>query len=527
MGINIRRQIAHELAAICLLAGFTTLQASATDQPIRTTAGLVSGVASSDGRVVSFKGIPYAAPPVGTLRWREPQPVEPWSGVRMADHFSNNCVQALVRELLPWTHEFMLGNDVSEDCLYLNIWVPAKTPGVKLPVYAYIHGGAFTGGSGDVSMYDGDHLARRGLIVITLNYRLGILGFFAHPDLTAESPHHSSGNYGLLDQLAALQWISQNIAKFGGDPQRVTVGGQSAGAMSVSFLVASPVAKSVFSGAVAESGSGVIIIPMHTLQQAEEAGENFAEANGAPTLQDLRKMPYPELTRAVPGGGRGFGPIVDGWFLPIQPAEAFTQGKQNDVPTMTGWNANDSLGKPTDPASYRKQAEERYGSFAEEFLRLYPAEIGQQVLASYTEASRDRNRVSVYLWARTRARTAKTPAFLYFFTRAIPWPEHPEFGAFHTGEVPYIFDNLDRLNRPWQPADRETARILSSYLINFVQTGNPNGVGIPVWPAFHPETRIVIEVGNKAGPIPLAPKEKEQFWIRYLNSPASRNAPFL
>jgi len=430
----------------------------------------------------------------------------------------------------------MLGSDVSEDCLYLNIWSGALGHEPRAPVYVYVHGGAFTGGSGDVSVYDGENLARRGIIVITLNYRLGVLGFLAHPALTKESPHHSSGNYGLLDQLAALRWVSQNIAAFGGDAKRITVGGQSAGALSVSFLVASPLTKDIFAGAVAESGSSVINFPLPTLPVAEHRGEDYAKSKGTDSIERLRDIPWQKLitspspTKASgspPDPAFSFSPILDGWFLRSTPADAFAQPQQNDVATMTGWNADDYFGRPADADTFRKQAERRYGSFAQEFLRLYPAGSNTEALASYKEASRDRNRVAMYLWASARAKTAGMPAYTYFFTHAIPWPEHPEFGAFHTGEVPYIFDNLDRLPRPWKPEDREFAHEFSSFLINFVSTGNPNGAGLPKWAAFNPASKMTMEIGDHSGPMPLASGEKEQFWVRYLSSPESAKAPFI
>ncbi|HEX7360548.1 MAG TPA: carboxylesterase family protein [Bryobacteraceae bacterium] len=505
--------------AIWLLAGVSAAATLNPSKPVATRTGLVTGTLSGDRQVAVYRGIPFAAPPVGPLRWRPPQPARKWKGVLKADHFSQNCVQPLVHNLLPWTPEFMLRNGVSEDCLYLNIWASSRPHAQPLPVYVYIYGGAFTGGAGDVSIYNGEHLARRGIIVITFNYRVGVLGFLADQELTRESPHHSSGNYGLLDQLAALRWVQQNIAAFGGDPKRVTVGGQSAGAISVSLLVASPLAKGLFRGAVAESGSGIAGIPLKTLAQGEKTGEQFVHSKGVHSLAELRKMSWQKLTAEPPKGMR-FGPIVDGWFAPRTPVEAFEHGKQNDVPTITGWNRDDHFGKTANAGAFHKRVRNRYGSLAAEFLKLYPANSSKQ-------ASRDRNRVSMYLWAQARARTAKTPAYTYFFTRAIPWPQHPEFGAFHTGEVPYIFDNLYRLPRPWQPVDHKVARIFSSFLIDFVKTGDPNAAGLPHWPAYDPAAKATMEIGAQCKPIPLASPAREQFWVKYFHSPQSKNAPFL
>ena len=524
-----RIAIVFRTVAVSLLITGLATAALHPDQPVKTQDGPISGVLSKDGRVMIFRGIPYAAPPVGPLRWRPPQPVKKWTGVLKADHFSRNCVQPLVRELLPWTHEFMLGNDVSEDCLYLNIWAGTSIPEKGLPVYIYIHGGAFTGGSGDVSVYNGEHLARRGLIVVTLNYRLGVLGFLSHPELSRESPHNASGNYGLLDQLAAIRWVAENIRAFGGNPKQITIGGQSAGAISVNLLVASPLAKDLFQGAVAESGSGVTSAPIQALSEAEKTGEQYAASMGAKSVADLRAIPWQELEKNHSKAGKGlhFTPVIDGWLLPRAPNDAFEGHDWSDVPTMTGWNADDSFGRPQTAQRFREQASRRYGSFASEFLRLYPAGSDEQALASYKAASRDRNRVSMYLWAKRRAKAAKTPAFTYFFTRAIPWPEHPEFGAFHTAEVPYIFDNLNRLPRPWQPKDHEVANVLSSYLVNFAGSGNPNGSNLPHWPAFDPAKQTTMEIGNEMEPISIAPPGKVEFWIRYLSSPESSREPFL
>jgi para-nitrobenzyl esterase len=513
--------------AIWLLAGISAAATLNPSKPVATQTGLVTGTLSSDHQVAVYRGIPYAAPPVGPLRWRPPQAAEKWNGVLKADHFSKNCVQPLVRNFLPWTPEYMLRNGVSEDCLYLNVWASAQPHARPLPVYVYIYGGAFTGGAGDVSIYNGEHLAGRGIIVITFNYRVGALGFLADPELTRESPHHSSGNYGLLDQLAALRWVQQNIAAFGGDPNRVTIGGQSAGAISVSLLVASPLAEGLFRAAVAESGSGIAGIPLETLAQGEKTGEQFVRSKGAHSIQELRKMPWQQLS-AKPVRGLHFLPATDGWLVPCRPVAAFAHGQQNDVPTITGWNRDDSLGRAANADAFRAQVQKRYGSFAAEFLKLYPAGSNEQALASYKQASRDRNRVSMYLWAKARSRTAKTPSYTYFFTRAIPWPQHPEFGAFHSAELPYIFDNLYRLPRPWQPVDHRVSRIFSSFLINFVKTGDPNGAGLPHWAAYNPAAKATMEIGAYCGPIPVASsRAREEFWMRYFRSPESRNAPFL
>jgi para-nitrobenzyl esterase len=493
-------------------------------KPIRTKLGAVSGVATADGKISIFKGIPYAAPPVGALRWKEPQPAASWKGVLRADHFSKNCMQKPVHEFLPWTKEFMLVNDVSEDCLYLNVWTPAKTSEDHLAVYVFIYGGAFTSGAGDVSIYDGENLARKGIVVVNMNYRVGVFGFLAHPELTAESPHHSSGNYAFLDQLAALRWVKENIAAFGGDPGRVTIGGQSAGAISVGLQVVSPLAKGLFRGAITESGSGVSGYATPPLAVAEKQGEDFAKSLSANSLAELRAMPAEKLLDAAT---RRFPPDVDGWFLPDEVMKIYAAGGESDVPMIDGWNADENTGHPLSAEDFRKQAQERYGSMAAEFLKLYPADTDEQARVSQKQSARDRARMSAYLWAQERAKTAKSNAYLYFFTRAIPWPEHPEYGAFHSADMPYFFDNLNRLDRPYEQVDHEIAHEMSSYLVNFVKTGNPNSDRLPGWRAFEPSSKPIMELGESPGPIAAADPVKADFWTRYFASPESRHAPFL
>jgi len=321
---KMQRQV---LGALCI---FVSLGAGAAlDQPVRTESGLVSGVPSSDGAVVSFKGIPYAAPPVGERRWQAPKKAASWQGVRKAEEFGASPIQNIVREMPPWTYEFLTHNEVSEDCLYLNVWTPAKSAKDRLPVYVYIYGGAFQSGSGQVPVYDGEGLARKGVLVVTFNYRVGVLGFLAHPELTKESGYNASGNYGLLDQLAALRWVHENIAAFGGDPDRATIGGQSAGSMAVHFLTASPLAKGLFHRAIAESGGSGIgasgggpMIRMRTLADAEADGAKFATSKGASSLRELRSLSWQKIYELESGApGMRFRSIVDGYFLPEAPLD--------------------------------------------------------------------------------------------------------------------------------------------------------------------------------------------------------------
>ena len=523
----LRRRITvkHSLWLVILLLLWTAnlIAQLGVNHPVKTTSGLIRGTSSASGKVTVFKGIPYAAPPVGSLRWREPQPVHPWKNVLQASHFGKNCMQAPVREYLPWTSEFMAVNDFSEDCLFLNIWSPAHRSSDRLAVYVYIHGGGFLGGSGDVPVYDGENLAKKGIIVITLNYRVGAFGFLALPELSKESPHHSSGNYGLLDQLAALRWIKENIAGFGGDPTRVTIGGQSAGAASVNALVASPLAQGLFRGAVAESDPGLVPKP---LSEAEKDGADYAKSKGASSLAALRALPAEEFVPKIAFGDLRFLPILDGWVLRQSPRDVFAARAQNDVATLAGFNANDIFGiTATGAEAYRQQVKEKYGQFADEFLKLYPANNDEETKRSERSAAQNATRTYLHFWAEDRSLSTRTPAFLYFFSHAIPWPQHPEFGAFHTSEVPYYFDNLDKLPRPWTEGDHNLAEIMSTYLVNFVRTGDPNGAGLPHWSAFKPATAGITEIGsNISAPVSLAEPSALDFWTRYWKSPAGKAA---
>ncbi len=511
------------MRSVCLsLLLAAALLEGAMRQPVSVEGGLVSGVAGSDAQVQVFKGIPFVAPPVGDGRWAAPKPVKAWSGVRTGDKFSASCPQSIVSERKPWTHEFMAHNEISEDCLYLNVWTAAKSASEKRAVYVYIYGGGFQEGSAAVPVYDGEGLAKKGLVVVTFNYRLGVLGFLAHPELSKESGHNASGNYGLMDQIAALQWVKRNIAAFGGDPERVTIGGQSAGGMSVHALTTSPLAKGLFARAIVESGGssvggGGISMRSRTLAEAEAEGAKFAEAKGAKSLAELRAMSWDKLTG---GGGFRFSPIVDGYLQPMAVRETIQKGLQNDVPTLTGANLGELGGLgPSAPAtaeSFRAQAQRRYGDTADEFLKLYPAGNDEQARASQAASARDQALVSMYLWARERATTAKTPAYLYLWDHTLPGPDAARFGAFHTSEVPYVMNTLSMSDRPFTEADHKIAEMMSSYWVNFVKSGDPNGKGLPKWAPAGADHEIM-EVGDKTAPIPAADAERFAFFEKALS----------
>ena len=478
---------------------------------IHVEGGRLAGIRGKDPSITVYKGIPFAAPPVGDLRWRAPKPVIPWQGVRKADQFGASCIQNIVNEHKPWTYEFMTHTEVSEDCLFLNVWTGAKSSAERRPVYVYIYGGGNTEGSGAVPVYDGEGLARKGIVVVTVNYRLGIFGFFTHPELTVESDVHASGNYALLDLIAALHWVHDNIAAFGGNPDRVTIGGQSAGASNTHSLIASPLAKGLFRGAIAESGSSLGSLGLmraRTLADQEKLGQQFAEAKGAHSLADLRKMTWKELTAPVPNLPARFGTVIDGYVQPVAGVIV------NDVPTLTGSNKEDLGGASTNPPgaeAFEKQARQRYGDLADEFLRLYSDPNASAI---------DGMRANTYLWAVERAKTAKTNAYTYFWDHTMPGPDAARFGAFHTSEVPYVMNTLYMSDRPFTEADHKIADTMSSYWANFIRTGDPNGKGLPHWPSVKEQPGTTFEVGDKYAAIPVAgDPAKLAFFEKFLTRP--------
>jgi carboxylesterase type B len=440
--------------------------------------------------------------------------------VRRADKFSASCIQNVVAERKPWTYEFMTHGEIGEDCLYLNVWTAAKSDAERRPVFVYLYGGGFSEGSAAVPVYDGEGLAAKGLVVVTLNYRVGVLGFLAHPELTKESGHQASGNYGLLDQIAALRWVRENIARFGGDANRVTIAGQSAGGMSVHDLTASPLARGLFQRAIVESGgssvgrTGMNLGP-RTLAAAEADGQKFAESKGAKSLAELRALTWQKLMEPAPSDAKGaarpslrFAPIVDGYSLPAPFLEIIAQGKQNDVVTLTGANAGElgGFGPPQGPVtaeSFQSQAHQRYGERADEFLKLYPAATDRQARIAQSQSVRDQALVAMYLWAKERSKTARTKVYEYLWDHPMPGPDVARFGAFHTSEVPYVMNTLYMSDRPFTDADRKIAGMMSSYWANFAATGDPNGKGLAPWPAVGEKAEIM-EVGDKTGPIPAA-----------------------
>ena len=486
--------------------------AAALHEPVRVESGLLSGVAGANPAVSVFKGIPFAAPPVGDLRWRPPQPAARWEGVRQAGSFSAACMQTPYPAGSLYRHE---PEPLSEDCLYLNIWTAADSPGERRPVMLWIHGGGLTRGSGSSRIYDGEELARKGVVLVTINYRLGVFGFLAHPGLTAESAHRSSGNYGFLDQVAALQWVHRNIAQFGGDPGRVSIFGQSAGSWSVNLLMATPLAKGLFQRAIGESGAEFETLPR--LSAAEQAGASFARSLGADSVSALRAKSAAELI-ATPGPfpGTVFLGNVDGWVLPQDVHAIFAAGKQNDVPLVVGFNADEGTAfapRSMTPQIFRWQAGRRFGNRADAFLKLYPAASADESRASYAASVRDQTfGWEMRTWARIETRSGKSKAYVYYFSRVPPGLAGKVYGAYHAAEIVYVFHNLGLSERPWEPLDRTLADTLSSYWVNFATNGDPNGQSLPDWPPYDRKTDLVMELGNHIEVQPMPHKPAMDFF---------------
>jgi para-nitrobenzyl esterase len=468
----------------CVLLAAVQLPSAAVAQQVLTESGIISGVHAKGLSI--YKGIPFAAPPVGDLRWRPPVHVAPWAGVRHADVFAPACMQvgtSMPGETPP---------AVSEDCLYLNIWTPAKTTHEHVPVIVWIYGGGYINGSASMPLYWGDRLATKDVIVVTIAYRLGPLGFLALPELTRESPHHSSGNYGLMDQIAALEWIERNIAAFGGDPKCVTIAGQSSGSISVSILMASPLAKGLFQRAVGESG-GLFephqLGPKYLLANAEREGEKYAASLGAPSLKELRRLPATQLT----GNAGGIvHPVIEPYLLPLSPYDAFASGLQNDVPLLIGSNADEARAlvdvTHETAATFDSDLEHSVGQLPPALLAAYPHATDEEARQARLGLERDlRFGWDMWAWARLQTGTGQSPVFYYSFRQAPPFPAdsvYAGWGASHFAELWYVFDHLDQSPWNWTMADRKLAEEMSSYWVNFARSGDPNGLGLPSWSAF-------------------------------------------
>ena len=500
------------------------LPAIAADR-VKTSNGILESTAAPKDGVRIFKGIPFAQPPVGDLRWREPQPAKNWTGARNADQFGPRCMQ----RTSPGADYWFRSNGMSEDCLYLNVWTSAKSGGQRLPVLVYIFGGGFQNGDGSEPRYDGESMARQGMVAVSINYRTNIFGFFVHPELTKESPHHAAGNYGLLDQVAALQWVRRNIAAFGGDPKHVTIAGESAGSISVSALMASPLSKHLMAAAIGESGAAFSSLPPQPLADAEQKGVKFAAAAGVNTLADLRAMTAEQIQEAAAKTqGVRFSTAMDGYFLGKPLTETFEAGEQAKIPLLEGSNTQEQparsvlgSGDPT-PETLANAIRKFYGDKAEPVLKAYAAGTTDEVYQAATHLASARFiSYGTWKWAELQMKTGGKPVYRYLYARPRPpylgmpgeaLPATPAGdsgtgaprGAAHSAEIQYAMGNLDLDKRyTWEPADFEVSKAMQAYFANFIKTFNPNGSGLPNWPAYRDDDgyqRMRIDVKCQAEP---------------------------
>ncbi len=473
-------------------------------EPVKVEQGMVQGTIE-EGLTV-YRGIPFAAPPIGDFRWRAPQPAAKWEGVRQATNFAPGPMQG-----------GRPPSRMSEDCLYLNVWTPAKSANDRVPVLVWIYGGGFGAGATSERNYSGENLARKGVALVSIAYRVGPLGFLAHPALSAEMANHVSGNYGLLDMIAGLQWVQKSIAVFGGDPDKVTIFGESAGGIAVSMLCASPLAKGLFHGAISQSGGSFgpprpTTFPGENLKRladAERAGEAYAKAAGVSSMEELRKIAPDKLP-----SGRGVGmswPIIDGWVIPDDQYKLYSAGRYNETPILVGYNSDEgaSFSPPKTPEDYIAGVKARYGRFAQELLKAYP--VGTNTVP---KTARDLARDAAFgwhtwTWARLQAKTGKAKVFYYYFDQH---PDHPEgspkagYGTPHGADVPYVFEHLNPNNPQTTKTDMEISDAMSTYWVNFAKRGDPNGEGVPAWPPFT-ESNPQVMYFNKTphpGPVPSA-----------------------
>ena len=491
------------LTLIFAMAFLSTPPTHAADDVVTIESGKLQGTTNADRSVRIFKGIPFAAPPVGDLRWKAPQPAKSWTGIRPADKYASACLQTNV-----FGDIYFRDAQPSEDCLNLNIWIPANVTAKNLPVFLWYYGGGFVAGANSEPRYDGEALAKKGIIVVEPNYRLGAFGFFSHPELTKESGHNSSGNYGLLDQVAALQWVIKNIAAFGGDPRNITIGGESAGSLSVSALMASPLSRNLFQKALGESGAFFPIGPSGGMQlkpvsQTEPPNVKFAESIGAKSLAELRAKPANELLQAAAklNNGFAFGPNIDGYFLPTDVRTIFTRGEQAKVPLLAGWNADEAkLGvlfnpQKTTTKTFADMARARFGDAAPEFLKLYPASTDAEAVRSAEDfAGDDFIAFSTWKWLDMQLKSASAPVYQYLFQQVPktkpgamigPLPAS-EAGSRHAGEIEYVFETLKSVEGvTWADDDFAVSELMANFWVNFVKTGNPSATGLPNWPALN------------------------------------------
>ena len=525
---------ARGTAQVAAFAGLlVTLFASGAfaNEQVKTDGGIVEGANAASPGVRVFRGIPFAAPPIGELRWRAPQPVRPWKGVVKANEFGPRCMQATVFSDMIFRDR--ADKAMSEDCLYLNVWTPAKSAQDRLAVIVWFYGGGFQAGSSSEPRYDGENFAKKGIIVVSVNYRLGVFGFFSHPELTKTSGVHASGDYGLMDQIAGLRWVERNIAAFGGDPEKVTIAGESAGSLSVSALMASPLARGLFRGAIGESGAFFGRPPagsaMQTLGETEKTGAKFAESVDAKDLAALRARSAEDLlTAAQKDRSFQFWPSVDGYVLPKDVATIFAEGKQSHVPLLAGWNAEEASWavvyakeKPT-AETFPQQLRTRFDERAAEILKLYPASDDEQARKSAIDLASDLFIVYItWEWLEMQNKTGQAPVYGYVFDRTPPVAPNTqvngvspkELGARHACEIEYVFGTLKSQPNPWEPVDFQISQTMASYWTNFTKTRDPNGPGLAKWPVYNGGAGpMMMHFAEEIQTVPQAHRDRYEFW---------------
>ncbi len=476
------------MALMAVLAGLSAGAQTAAGQDskasrVKIADGVLEGTLDAASGVRAFRGVPYAQPPIGDLRWQPPQPVKHWQQTRRADAFGPRAMQPPI-----FSDMVFRSNGMSEDCLYLNVWTPTSSSKERLPVLVYFYGGGFVAGDASEPRYDGASMAGRGIVVVTVNYRLGIFGFFAHPELTRESPHHASGNYGLLDQSAALQWVSRNIAAFGGDPKRVTIGGESAGSFSVSAQMASPLSKKHIAGAIGESGAMIgSTLRAVPLAQAEQTGAAFAAERKADSLAALRAIPAEQLLQASRANAYRFTPVIDGYFLPRSVSDIYTAGEQAHVPLLAGWNAEESGAgsvfgaQPATPEGFARALQTLYPDRSQDALNVYRATNDSEARQAAIDLASDRFiAYGTWKWTDLHVATSGKPVYRYLFAR----PRPGEGGAYHSVEIEYALGNLTGNTKyAWTDEDRKVSATMQAYFSNFIKTGDPKGPGLSAWPS--------------------------------------------
>ncbi len=477
--------------------------------PVQTTIqnGIIEGNYDTKTGMQFYLGIPFAKPPVEELRWKAPQPLDSWKGVKETKKFAPRAMQTIVFGDMNSRSE-----GVNEDCLYLNVWTPATRNTKNLPVLVYFYGGGFVAGDGAEPRYDGESMAKKGIVAITVNYRLNIFGFLAHPDLSAEAPYKASGNYGLLDQLAALQWVSQNVEAFGGDPKKITIAGESAGSISVSVQMASPLTKGLIAGAIGESGAGITpTMPPVSLEEAEKTGADFVKKAGYQSIAQMRALPARDIYEIYNESRRfGFPMVIDGYFLTKTLPEIFKAKEQAQVPLLLGWNSAEipgmafMQGQPYTDDNYIAKVKQTYPNDWEEVLKLYPHGSEKEIELSATALAADRFiAYSTWKWFDLHRNNSDQPVYRYLYSKLRPplkdqsltpglaggtmqnGPKMPEpVGAPHACEIEYCMGNLHLIKEyAWTPDDYKVSEAMQNYFANFIKTGNPNGSGLVEWPA--------------------------------------------